>query len=264
MKMTFVLVAGLVLSCAVQAEVSVPGNNVAVVIRKPAVKTLAGFQFLCVPVNGFDITGTKGGAATVEIADFLPPANYADGTKLHLVNAEAEVSEAFVLQGGAWTSVEGYTGGTAFPGGQMFWIQDPAGTGANGSISIMGGGATMASAASTQADEASETIFCGESRDRADQDRPTEGTVAALKNDSSHAISLYAVLKQGAEETKPFRYGDEIQVVRDGYKNYRRYQYGKAKNQQEGWFLGMTRIGEGELTIAPGEAFYYYAYPQNN
>lgn len=122
----------------------------------------------------------------------------------------------------------------------------------------------MASAASTQVDEASETIFCGESRDRADQDRPTEGTVAALKNDSSHAISLYAVLKQGAEGTKPFRYGDEIQVVRDGYKNYRRYQYGKAKNQQEGWFLGMTRIGEGELTIAPGEAFYYYAYPQNN
>ena len=60
------LVAAFACMLGISAIAAVEGNNTAVVIRKKPVVSDNGYQYLCLPVRGFDITG----------AEILDPAAY--------------------------------------------------------------------------------------------------------------------------------------------------------------------------------------------
>ena len=60
------------------AWAAVEGNNTAVVVRKAPVVSKTDYQFIGLPVRGFDITG-QGKSQTLPLADVLPPASYPAG-----------------------------------------------------------------------------------------------------------------------------------------------------------------------------------------
>ena len=116
MKTTLAMIACLGVAGMVSAAASVDGNNTAVVIQKDVVKSLNGYQFLCVPVNGLSIAGGTNG--TLDIATFLPVTAYATDTTILVVQGEsAKVSYQLIEKTTtvgdvttttkAWTPVDG-------------------------------------------------------------------------------------------------------------------------------------------------------------
>lgn len=236
MKKTLALMAGCAL-CVSAATAAVQGNNTAVIISKTPAVTTASYQFLCVPVRGFDITG-QAGNDFVALGSFLPASTLSKGTTL-ILPGEGNTQTIYKVDGGAWVK-EDSTGGTkalaagAEPQvkvGSMLWLRLPA----SKSLSTI--------------------YFVGEKgRTLAEDEKlipsPDVGMVA-YGNDTDKPVPLSQVAE--AQE------GDQIQCIENGGTTYKVYIYMVDPTGTQGnWFDWNTFDVADDITIAPGEAFYYY------
>lgn len=193
MKATLAFVACL-LTAGFLTAAEVTGNNTAVVIRKNAVKSDTGYQFLCVPVNGLDIA--NGATTKIKLSTFLPASSYTDGTVVMDTagNTIAEISE------GEWSVDELLDGGT------IFWLSvGPTNTKSNSPI-----------------------VFCGQDRIR--EAPEAEDGISPQKNDSSVALKLgqivknpgagdrVLVLKDGSSDYAQYKF-DGVKWWGPGFKN---------------------------------------------
>lgn len=254
------------------AWAAVEGNNTAVVIRKAPVVSKTGYQFLCVPVRGFDITG-RGQVEGLPLNDVIPPTTegfIADITKL-LVEGNSEVDGyvedgAYTLEnvngslrwvtqsGGATTDVG--TGMVAHAA--CLWLNVSGGPLADQAqqdalqnalqAALAKKGLALAPAATTAA-SASETIFAGEqvTTSGALITDPQDGVVA-YGNSTSAPIDI----RKTAFIATP-TVGDQVLRITEGKKDYRVIKYyGTA-----GWRGMGFKAEEADYLIQPGEAFYF-------
>lgn len=236
MKKTLALMAGCAL-CVSAATAAVQGNNTAVIISKTPEVTTASYQFLCVPVRGFDITGQRKNDF-VALGSFLPASTLSEGTTL-ILPGEGNTQTIYKVSGGAWVK-EDSTGGTealaagAEPQvkvGSMLWLKLPAST------------------------TPSTIYFVGEKgRTLAENEKlisPSDVGMVAYGNDTDTAVPLSQVAE--AQD------GDQIQCIENGGATYKVYIYmGDPTGTQGNWFDWNTFTVADGITIAPGEAFYYY------
>lgn len=260
MKSLFVFSACVAITGAAIAA-GVPGNNTAVIIRKAPVESDTGYQFLCVPVRGFDITG-QGKAKGVPLDDVLPPASLSEQATL-MVQANGEggegsvaqgtyniVNNVWALQGGSQAGDGASVGEQALNNGALIWLA------ANGAVAT-GPFAT----ASTDVGETPETVFCGEEVPLAEGacliDTPEVG-INSYGNNTSSDIDIVTNLIAEPKE------GDQLMRVTAGQRDYLYYLY----FNNGGWFvvtipasgssqLSLRAVGDELRTIPPGEAFYY-------
>lgn len=263
-----VAVAGLALAAEVKTA------NTAVVVRKAPVESADGYQFLCVPVRGFDITG-QGNGLGVPLNDVLPPADFPVGTQLQIqgnstgasLDAEgtAELAPDGVYtvaeSGDAWQVSEGGTGSgeDLLKAGAFLWLK----VGGTSAPKLLGG--LSFAFASNTATETPVTTFCGEQNTLAKGETlvPAETApgMVAYGNDTDTAVDVTAVCAEPQD-------GDEILRIKDGGKEYQYLEYMNSRGQS-GWYYfgtnGKVKIpetqGEWIRTIAAGEAFYYYRRP---
>ena len=275
MKKVVAVFAGVaVAGFALAADVTTA--NTAVVVRKNPVESADGWQFLCVPVRGFDITG-QGNGLGVPLNDVLPPADFEVGTKLQIqgnrtaMSLDAEGTAELAPDGvytvaksgdaNVWQVSEGGTGSgeDLLKAGAFLWLQ-------------VGGAAVPASPAglsfafaSNTATETPVTTFCGERNTLAEGETlvpaETASGMVAYGNDTDTAVDVTAVCAEPQD-------GDEILRIKDGGKEYQYLEYMNSRGQS-GWYYfgtnGKVKIpetqGEWIRTIAAGEAFYYYRRP---
>lgn len=264
-----VAVAGLALA----AEVTTA--NTAVVVRKAPVESADGYQFLCVPVRGFDITG-QGKGLGVPLNDVLPPANFDVGAQLQIkgnstVATLGTEDTAELVQDGAYIVMQ-----EQGEGGAKFWGRAGSNAGSSDSSSVgedlLRGGAFLWLNASNpmaiffaQDTIAPVTTFCGERNTLAEGETlvpaDTSSGMVAYGNDTDTAVDVTAVCAEPRD-------GDEILRIKDGGKEYQYLEYMNSRGQS-GWYYfgtnGKVKIpetqGEWIRTIAAGEAFYYYRRP---
>lgn len=259
MKATIASIACLLMAGFVAAA-SVEGNNTAVVIQKSVVKSKGGWQFICVPVDGLSIAGTS--ASKVNIATFLPSKVYAEGTEAYVVEKDGTTKLAkFTLTNENDTLKWKYakvdkdqTGVSAvvtedgdLDPGTILWVYEepPAQPTNNANV-----------AATLLASEDTKTVFCGQSRDRTEQTRNTLNGMVAMKNDSSVALPLKNVISASGQKPQT---GDDILLLQNGKNSYKIYTYGTLKGTTTWWSSKTPRVDSRDVTIAPGEAFYYRA-----
>ena len=237
MKATLATLACL-LTAGLLTAASVDGNNTAVVIRKNVVESDNGYQFLCVPVNGLDITGGETGG--VALNTMLPPETLEEGTMLLIDTITYSVQTVDEVK----TWVVGVSGATVaddvtLEGGTIFWLSTPT-VSLN---SLFSAGASDLQLLNASASEP--IVFCGQDRARTTI-APVSGEATAMCNDSSESVALKDVIASPKQ-------GDQILTIKSGTSEYEIYRY-----------LGSTWYGPGfnnpcnETLIAPGEAFYYY------
>lgn len=268
-----VAVAGLALAADVTTA------NTAVVIRKAAVESDTGYQFLCVPVRGFDITG-QGSADGVPLNDVLPPdtPGFSDKTTLTIEGNSTESGYAAnttwalrtVGESLTWVPTTPTTSGEAsraagtdgtalLQNGAKLWLN------AQG-ISFSFPSASSASDEETGTATPSETVFCGEQVVTTTKLIAPEAGMLAYGNNTSEPKDIF--------EIADLRSGDQLLRVQDGSSEYRTYIYYNDGQGMNKWVLYRTNGGseilplteEGteldvtpeERTIAPGEAFYFY------
>lgn len=231
MKATLATLACLLTAGFLTAAAEVPGNNTAVVIRKNAVISANGYQFLCVPVDPLNIAGGKGG--TIALSTVLPPSTLPEDANVTGVDAnEAAFTYTVKLvdEDKKWTqqnneAVNGYeVVDPMFIGGQIFWLNTTSRTRSNPMDTV---------------------IFCGQDRELSEV-VPTAKQATAMSNDSSKGLKLSAFNEHAKQ-------GDQILTIKAGAYDYTIYRY-----------LGGNWYGPGsenvcnDVEIAPGEAFYYY------
>lgn len=236
MKATLATLACL-LTAGLLTAASVDGNNTAVVIRKNVVESDNGYQFLCVPVNGLDITGGEPGG--VALNTMLPPETLEEDTMLTIDKTTYSVQTVE----GVKTWVVGVAGTTVadvtLKGGTIFWLHTPT-VSLN---SLFSAGASDLQLLNASPSEP--IVFCGQDRARTTIE-PESGKATAMCNDSSESVALKDVIASPKQ-------GDQILTIKSGTSEYEIYRY-----------LGTTWYGPGfnndcnETLIAPGEAFYYY------
>ncbi len=226
------VISALALGVLSAAEVS--GSNNVVVVQKEVRESSTGWQLLCVPVDGFSIDGTAG---TIDVNDLLPASYYTDGSKVYILNTDGSTpsTPSCTLSNGTWS------GTTTLSGGQSFWVRNPTTEDASASSLLLS--AASEDDTSTTADP---IYFCGQERTRDIPDRPTSGTISAMKNDGATAVTLNKFISSP-------QVGDEILVIQSGSKNYLSYIYDNGS-----WWniIADTDVGDTD-TILPGEAFYY-------
>lgn len=270
-KILFALGCAMVAGFAQAAQVE--GNNVAVVIDKAPVVSETGWQFLCVPVRGFDITGQ--GKASLTLDELIPPTTEGlpEGTDLQIKQGEDTL--VYKLTGGQWTASEGTSattdaGATAVPPGAFLWVKAQTPT-ANSALADALAGLGLATFAATDAVETSSAPairFMGEQNTpTADHIVPeTISGMTAFGNASSEGVDIYDLIAAPQER-------DQVLRIGEGLKDYRTYVYRRGAwyvlactlNGTGGSTTTSTRIekdgadkGQDVRTIAPGEAFYYY------
>lgn len=238
MKKTLALMAGCAL-CVSAAMAAVQGNNTAVIISKTPEVTTASYQFLCVPVRGFDITGQRENGF-VALGSFLPASTLSEGTTLILPGEDNTQTIYTVSSDGKWGKANSMAGTEALTDetepqvetGTVLWLQLPPST------------------------TPSTIYFVGEKgRTLAEDEKlipsPDVGMVA-YGNDTDTAVPLSQVAE--AQD------GDQIQCIKDGGATYKVYAY--VYNAQAGggkWLdWSIPAFVDDSVTIAPGEAFYYY------
>lgn len=259
MKSLFIFSACVAITGAAIAA-GVPGNNTAVVIRKTPVVSDTGYQFLCVPVRGFDITG-QGQTKGVPLNDVLPPSSLPAGATLVVqsnATAEGNVGEGtYTVVDNRWT----VTGGTDPSGadvgtgkldnGALIWLA------ANGTVTT-GPFAT----ASNDVGETPVTTFCGEPVPGATLVPENPQGMVPYGNNTSASVDI-----TGGQLVAEPQVNDQILRVREGSDEYQYYNYfsfGSIKGwyvltPEAGWVALSTKdAGDHLRTIAPGEAFYYY------
>lgn len=264
MKSLFVFSACVAITGAAIAA-GVPGNNTAVIIRKAPVESDTGYQFLCVPVRGFDITG-QGRAKGVPLDDVLPPTSLSELATL-MVQANGEggegsvaqgtyniVNNAWSLQGGSQAGDGASVGEQALNNGALIWLA------ANGAVAT-GPFAT----ASNDVGETPETVFCGEEVALAEDATLVPENPQGMMpygNKTSTSVDI-----TGTQLVAEPQVNDQILRVRKGSDEYQYYNYfsfGSIRGwyvltPEDGWVALSTKKTDDHLrTIAPGEAFYYY------
>ena len=238
MKATLATLACL-LTVGFLSAASVEGNNTAVVIRKNVVKSDTGWQFLCVPVDGLAIDGSKEGK--IALSTLLPPATLDVGTEVKIDGVTYRVNE-----NGDWDS------DPTLPGGTIFWVKAPNAEETKPIVSSLAA-VLMGDAVTIDETPPSPIVFCGQDRTRTQQAWSAlgAGSITALKNDSSVAITLDDAAKLADGET---RTNDQIMTIQEGSAEYKSYFYRGTQ-----WYSGkgVMKPVTGAV-IAPGEAFYYY------
>lgn len=277
MKKVVAVFAGVALAgLALAADVTTA--NTAVVVRKTPVESADGWQFLCVPVRGFDITG-QGQGLGVPLNDVLPPADFPAGAQLQIqgnstgASLDAEGTSELAPDGvytvvetdgvKAWQVSAGGTGSgeDLLKAGAFLWLK--AGGTTAPALPV---GLSFAFAANTaDATETPVTTFCGERNTLAEGETlvpvGTSSGMVAYGNDTDTAVDVTAVCADPKD-------GDEILRIKDGGKEYQYLEYMNSRGQS-GWYYfgtnGKVKIpetqGEWIRTIAAGEAFYYYRRP---
>ena len=265
------------------AWAAVEGNNTAVVIRKAPVVSDNGYQFLCVPVRGFDITG-RGQVEGLPLNDVIPPTT--DGFtagSVELVIEGNEGGEGYADNGTYELATVGDTtvwqikSGTAtailaddadlVANGARIWLKTSTPSGSSSEKAQMDAilaslGLAAASSTNVAAETATapDTIFAGEQVTlAADKEfladaMITPGQMLACGNNTSDPIDVRTGLIDN-----PQRY-DQVLRVQAGSDEYCYLFYTGSV-----WDVNGTNQDAGAdatFTIQPGEAFYFYRQPQ--
>ncbi len=272
MTLNKAFVAGLACAVGVCAFAAVEGNNTAVVVRKDAVTSSTGWQYLAVPVRGFDITG-QGRVKGIALADVLPPALYVAGTQLMVENNEtgdtylknATYTLGTVSESPAWVLDSADVGKKLICANARIWVKNPSTNAINGALNAAMG---IASAATTP----TETIFAGE-QNTVDYLVPSAapvGQVTAYGNSSSETVVIpsqgASASTTGTQLVQNPQPGDQLLRIGNNRKSYIYYLYVGPYNGQDGYWLSTVAedkfesqgLGIKPYKIAPGEAFYYY------
>ena len=265
------------------AWAAVEGNNTAVVIRKAPVVSDNGYQFLCVPVRGFDITG-QGKAKGLPLNDVIPPTT--EGFTVggvELVIEGNDTAEGYAANGtyelatGGDANVWQIKTGTAttvladdadlFANGARIWLKTstPSGSSAEEAqmdaiLASLGLAAASSTNVAAETATAPDTIFAGEQVTLAEGKKfladaaIVPGQMLACGNNTSEPIDVRTGLID-----KPQRY-DQVLRVQEGSDEYCYLYYtGSA------WGVNGTNqdaSADATFTIQPGEAFYFYRYRQ--
>ena len=233
------VISALALGVLSAAEVS--GSNSAIVVEKDVRESSKGWQLLCVPVNGFSVDNAT--TATIDVNDFLPASYYNVGSTLYTVDDAGASTLACTLDETGWTGTT-----TTLTGGQIFWVKNSeTATSAANVASLLD-----LDEETTTAESADTILFCGQERTPDAITRPDDETIALRKNDGADAITLANIVSSPVS-------GDEILVIQDGKKNYMSYYYNGNI-----WKNLYTRADSSDVTILPGEAFYYQSAKQTN
>lgn len=236
MKATALILSLLAVGSLVAAEVE--GNNTAVVVQKAPVSSSNGYQFICVPVDGLDITGA--GNATIALAAFLPPASYPERTVVFPADSTGAASS---------TSYQVKTTSD----GTNYWALSSGTDDIGSSVKFEGGKVLWINVTTSD----TTTVFCGEEREIQPLSitRSSAAQMVAGSNDSSSSCSINAVLGT----TTPVA-GDEFYRLQSGSSNYQHIVYtGSA------WISDGSTIDATDTTTFPaGEAFFYFAMPSAN
>ncbi|MCI6589795.1 MAG: hypothetical protein MSB12_01635 [Lentisphaeraceae bacterium] len=267
-------------SLAYAAEVT--GGNVAVVVQRASVPSASGYQLLCVPVKGLDITGSADSSAALTLDQVLPPAAYGvqpaneasigtteqcrvtifkDSVIIAKIKASASTSNDVTTWSYAWKSENGDNnlGTEPLACGTVLWFYNPSDVStqqSSGSI-FAPAPVTLASAESETSD--SKVTFCGQ-QNGAQSAINNEGgtnTLQKIGNETSEAIALSTLFTDAncAVGTQLFR------IATKGDANYTIYK----KRAANSWTMlkpngGIqTGLSLDNVMLAPGEAIYYFA-----
>lgn len=265
-------------SLAYAAEVT--GGNVAVVVQRASVPSASGYQLLCVPVKGLDITGSATSSNALTLDQVLPPAAYGveptdeasiattDQCRVTVYPKEADPVTAKIVASYdtnsatwsyAWKNLAATSalGGTELKCGTVLWFYNPKDKKSSGGslTSALSQGATASLAAE---DTKSQVTFCGQQNEN--QTGITCGGNSQLQkigNETSEEIFLSELFTDDncAVGTQIFR------IAVKGDVNYTVYK----KRAANSWTMlkpaGGIESGLSLSTIklAPGEAIYYFA-----
>ncbi len=261
-KILFALGCAMVAGFAQAAQVE--GNNVAVVIDKAPVVSETGWQFLCVPVRGFDITGQ--GKASLTLNELIPPTTegLAAGSQVQIKGNKAEEgyldNGTYTISGGAWTPAD--SASKLIAPGAIVWLQVPAQQANNAFASLFGVSATPTATTSAPA-----IRFMGEQhtvKGTIVPDDTEAGKMVAYGNATSKPLDLFEI---STPQT-----GDQLLRIKEGSSAYAQYLFIGGvweyyKSYQNGNNIGTEVVtfaeagkdsSNAERTIAPGEAFYYF------
>lgn len=274
MKKTLALMAGCAL-CVSAAMAAVQGNNTAVIVKKDVVETTTGYQFLCIPVRGFDITG-QGATKGLSLDELLPPSTEGfvvtqNGTKGTYIIVQGNEAAGGTLADGEYViktqdgaakwvlgSTDAAAGGTVV-NGACVWLctakNSAAATDAvNNILAALGYAAVPA--ATTATDAPTEVLFVGEKPESLAEGAYLIASVKSGMNAYGNNTAEPIKVSQIAEPHD----GDQIQRITDGGATYQVYHYVADATTGEGAWLNWNNAAQtvDDETIAPGEAFYYY------
>lgn len=286
MTLSKAFVAGLVCAVGVCAFAAVEGNNTAVVIRKDAVTSSTGWQYLAVPVRGFDITG-QGQVKGVALADVLPPAMYEAGTELIVENNDEnnELGDTYLDDGNyklgtvsdlpAWVLNGANIGTQLIAANARVWLKLPEDQVANDALAGLLGIASATPAAVTTP---TETIFAGEQNDVEFLVPDTVSGMVAFGNSSSETVGIAHKNAEGTVEEatgtthliQTPQAGDQLLRIGNQQRDYIYYIYRVTSAGTGYWFctVAADKFASQNLfiepyKIEPGEAFYYYRASAN-
>ena len=279
MTLNKAFVASLACTVGVCAFAAVEGNNTAVVIRKAAVVSSTGWQYLAVPVRGFDITG-QGQVKGVALADVLPPAMYDAGTQLMVEGNETDTgylsnATSYTLgtvgKSPAWVVDGADVGRQLIAANARVWVKIPEEQAANDVTNGLFGvaAATNTAAATVPA----ETIFAGEQNTVKYLVSGEVAGMTAFGNSSSETVGISHKNAEGTVEEatgttqliQTPKAGDQLLRIGNQQRDYIYYIYRVTSAGTGYWFctVAADKFASQNLVIEPykiepGEAFYYY------
>ena len=274
MTLNKAFVAGLACAVGVCAFAAVEGNNTAVVIRKDAVVSTEGWQYLAVPVRGFDITG-QGKVDGVPLQDVLPASMYQEETTL-MVEGNAEAGDTtyvpdgtYKLTSGSWNSSSGSTDASLLlKAAARVWLKFPVESNTTDDLFAMAGVASATTAADA-ATAPTETIFAGEQNTVKYLVSGEINGMTAFGNASSETVefpaqalaTMYTSESTTTKLVQNPQLGDQLLRLGNNRKTYIYYSYVPAVGSTPGRWVTATKfdgLGIEPNKISPGEAFYYY------
>lgn len=278
MTLNKAFVAGLACAVGVCAFAAVEGNNTAVVIRKTAIVSTEGWQYLTVPVRGFDITGL-GKVDGVPLQDVLPASMYQEETTL-MVEGNAEAGDTtyvpngtYTLTSGSWNSGSGsIDAALLLKAAARVWLKVPVATAnaANDDLFAMAGaGVASATTAADAATAPTETIFAGEQNTVKYLVSGEINGMTAFGNASSEVVEFpvqalttpYISESSTTKLVQNPKLGDQLLRLGNNRKTYIYYSYVPQVGSTPARWVTATKfdgLGIEPNKIAPGEAFYYY------
>lgn len=234
MKKSMLTLVGCALAAGTVMAAEVAGNNVAVVIQKEPVVSSNLYQFLIVPVRGFDITGNKG-VQTLKLKEILPPAAYPAGTKVYK-NGSADIYTVYNNEGAIdniWVKVGTTTeADVSYSAKDILWMQAPGGT--------------------TSA--IPDSVFCGEVSDTGVVVTPVAGQFVAFGNATSEAVAFSDItLEDGIPAA-----GDMIYLIQAGVDDYDiLYHNGANWTKKPTAGINFTPVTDADKLPAGAAAYYY-------
>lgn len=257
-------------SLAYAAEVT--GGNVAVVVQRASVPSASGYQLLCVPVKGLDITGSATSNTELTLDQVLPPETYgiADSTAAQCrvtiftdpsITASIKATEAGGTYTYAWKSVDGNDdlGTTPLACGTVLWFYNPSDVSTQQSSGSIFAPALVTLASAESETPASKVTFCGQQNEAPSAISTNGGkeTLQKIGNNTSAEIALSTLFTDAncAVGTQLFR------IAAKGDANYTVYK----KRAADSWTMlkpagGIqTNLSLDNVMLAPGEAIYYFA-----